>query len=308
MPGNAERVVVAVDGSASSIRALRQGARVASALDLRLRVVTVWRRPGLDDRTLPGFLGRHAEALAAEATRTQVDAVEIVFGDSPPPDLERRVLEGVTVPTLLAESRGAEMLVVGSRGRGGFAGLLLGSVGAACAAHAGCAVLVCRATGGLREQAGPDDGHEDAPQQEIVVGVNGTRASTGALRQGARFAASMHLPLLAVCATGGADTPGLDAAAVLATAAKQVFGATASQWFRSSVWEGAPAAVLGRASEHARMLVIGYSGRTAPTSASSVSSSIALAAACPVVIFHASPASDAGSFDARSLDGLHGSG
>ena len=65
-----------------------------------------------------------------------------MFGEQQPPELEITVREGAAAKFLLEVSSGARMLVVGSRGRVGFAGLLLGSVGTACAEHATCPVLV----------------------------------------------------------------------------------------------------------------------------------------------------------------------
>jgi nucleotide-binding universal stress UspA family protein len=71
-------------------------------------------------------------------------AIEIAFGGNPP-ELTRTVLTGAPARTLIHASKNASMLVLGSRGHGGFVGLLLGSVSAACAEHADCAVLVVRA-------------------------------------------------------------------------------------------------------------------------------------------------------------------
>jgi nucleotide-binding universal stress UspA family protein len=69
-----------------------------------------------------------------------------VFGGRRPPGLRTDVREGNAARVLLEASEGARMLVVGSRGHGGFAGLLLGSVSAACAEHASCPVLVLHGT------------------------------------------------------------------------------------------------------------------------------------------------------------------
>jgi len=57
-------------------------------------------------------------------------------------EIERRVVEGRPAAVLVNESQGADLLVVGSRGHGGFAGLLLGSVSQQCAHHAACPVVI----------------------------------------------------------------------------------------------------------------------------------------------------------------------
>jgi len=57
-------------------------------------------------------------------------------------EIERRVVEGRPAAVLVDESQGADLLVVGSRGHGGFAGLLLGSVSQQCAHHAACPVVI----------------------------------------------------------------------------------------------------------------------------------------------------------------------
>lgn len=273
------RVVVGLDGSPSSLRALRHGARLAQGLGMQLEVVTV--RPPEVDRI--------------EAIASQDLAVEAAFAGSPPEDLTRKVLEGEPVAALLGESEGADYLVLGSRGHGRVAALMLGSVTMACSIRARCAVVVCHSDVGSVRMSG-------TAEQEVVVGVDGTEASLGALRQGARFAVSLHLPLLAVCARGDGSAPALDAGAVLASASRVVFGDAPPPWFRSAARAGTPEAVLGRASEGARMLVIGYSGGDGPTeSRTSVSSRIASQARCPVVLFHATQAMDPDSlrFDRR---------
>ena len=64
--------------------------------------------------------------------------------------IERRVVEGAPATVLVDESRQADLLVVGSRGHGGFAGLLLGSVSQQCAHHAACPVVIVHATAKAR--------------------------------------------------------------------------------------------------------------------------------------------------------------
>jgi nucleotide-binding universal stress UspA family protein len=138
----APRIVVGVDGSQSSIGALRRGARIAAALELPLEAVVAWHYPNL----YGGYMGATFVPdpnMIADGARAMLDeTVTAVFGDSPPAAFRTVVREGATAETLIAASEGAEMLIVGSRGHGGFAGLLLGSVSEACAEHATCPVLV----------------------------------------------------------------------------------------------------------------------------------------------------------------------
>lgn len=135
-----DRVVVGVDGSESSIAALRYAARIAAAFDAPLEVVTTWSYPPLAD---PFILTNWSPQ--EDATENQASAIERAFGTSPPQALTRTVLAGPAARSLVEASDGCAMLVVGSRGRGGFAGLMLGSVSAACAQHAHCPVVIVHA-------------------------------------------------------------------------------------------------------------------------------------------------------------------
>jgi nucleotide-binding universal stress UspA family protein len=136
--GNKPRIVVGVDGSEHSKEALRWAARVAAAEGARLDVVAVWSFAGLIAwQAIPVD---YTPQLDIEKSLTET--VDEVFGPNRPDGLRTRVLEGPAASTLLLASEGALMLVVGSRGRGGFVGLLLGSVSARVAEHASCPVLV----------------------------------------------------------------------------------------------------------------------------------------------------------------------
>ena len=131
------RIVVGVDGSASSLSALRRGARIAERLGCTLVGVTVWEYPA----SWPGYVmsGWSPEADAhAVAEQASVD----VFGRATPSWYSTTVRSGSPARQLIAESEDAEMLIVGSRGLGGFTGLLLGSVSRSCVEHADCPVLV----------------------------------------------------------------------------------------------------------------------------------------------------------------------
>lgn len=134
-------IIVGVDGSDSSIAALRWGARIASALSLDLQVVAVWQYPVM---ALDTFYFYPSEVLSPQEENEKIltDAIATVFDGNPPLSLTTVVRSGPVARTLIEQSEGAEMLVVGSRGHGGFVGLLLGSVSATVAEHAHCPVLV----------------------------------------------------------------------------------------------------------------------------------------------------------------------
>ena len=136
-PPGAGTIVVGVDGSDPSIEALRYAAKMAAVLSASVTAVTCWRYPPAYDNFVP--LEWSPESDAEQVLR---DAVATAFGDAPPAGLRTLVLQGQPASVLIDESADAAMLVVGSRGLGGFAGLLLGSVSAA--AHARCPVLVLR--------------------------------------------------------------------------------------------------------------------------------------------------------------------
>jgi nucleotide-binding universal stress UspA family protein len=82
------------------------------------------------------------EFPAADVERSLAETVDEVLGVDRPADLRVKALSGPTVETLATASEGALMLIVGSRGYGGFSGLLLGSVSAKVTEHARCPVLV----------------------------------------------------------------------------------------------------------------------------------------------------------------------
>jgi nucleotide-binding universal stress UspA family protein len=138
-PGaGAGRVVVGVDGSKPSQRALRWGAYLAATFGAGLDAVSAWEFPSTYGwGQIPSDWDPDQDmSKALDAT------IKEVFGDQPPAGLRRLVNEGGAAKVLLDASRGAIMLVVGSRGHGGFAGLLLGSVSSNVAEHASCPVLV----------------------------------------------------------------------------------------------------------------------------------------------------------------------
>jgi nucleotide-binding universal stress UspA family protein len=134
------RIVVGVDGSPASLDALQWAVRQASLTGASVEAVTAWHYP-----TSAGGYAIVAEPdWAANAHLIQELAVKEALGDEAT-SLVRRVSQGHPVRVLLDAAAGAELLVVGSRGHGGFTGMLLGSVSEHVVAHSPCAVVVVKA-------------------------------------------------------------------------------------------------------------------------------------------------------------------
>jgi nucleotide-binding universal stress UspA family protein len=144
-------VVVGVDGSEASLAALRFALDEARARGAALVALHAWQlplteAPGPFLLELPELAGptvaEVADRLEEAAAHVLDRALEEVAGPSPGVPIERRVVERAPAPALLAAAADADLLVVGTRGHGGFAGLRLGSVAAHCASHSPCPVVV----------------------------------------------------------------------------------------------------------------------------------------------------------------------
>ncbi|MDT3725808.1 universal stress protein [Streptomyces sp. DSM 41972] len=140
-----DRIVVGVDGSPSSLEALRRAARQAALTGGTVLALTSWDYPQYHGALgwLPPSSGDE-EALEARAREDLTRCVEETLGAHPSVDVLEEVRYGTPASVLLRAAREASLLVVGSRGLGGFAGLLLGSVAQHCAQHAACPVVVVR--------------------------------------------------------------------------------------------------------------------------------------------------------------------
>lgn len=135
----APRIVVGVDGSEASLDAFRHAVQLAKALEHSLVAVTAWDYPtSMYDVYYP----EPGWSPENDAVRILTDATQKVFGDLVPNWFSTSAHRGTPARALLKESETAEMLVVGSRGHGGFVGLMVGSVSTACVGHAHCPVLV----------------------------------------------------------------------------------------------------------------------------------------------------------------------
>ncbi|GAA1220726.1 universal stress protein [Kitasatospora nipponensis] len=137
------RIVVGVDGSPSSKDALRWAVDQAQRTGAVVDAVACWTFPTVYGLGMTGLDTELPDATGKMIAQTVAEVV----GDAPPVEVRESVVLGNTAEVLLARAEGAELLVVGSRGHGGFSGALLGSVGQHCVQHAHCPVVVVRHAG-----------------------------------------------------------------------------------------------------------------------------------------------------------------
>ena len=264
-------VLVGVDGSEESMRAVEWAARQAERHCSPLRIVSAPAvlprvRTQVDPLTVANALrGMSAQALAAALTRTEEVA--------PGLRVDTGLLSGPPAMELVTAAGGASMLVVGARGIGGFTAMILGSVSRYVAVHAACPVIVVRQ-------------ETSAVHREIAVGIRETEDSTAALAFAFEEAALRDADLVAVHAlpafppalhvpgVGGGILRAAPRGEDLAEAASQLAGMLAG-WgdkypavrVRHDVVRGHPARVLASYSARADLVVLGRHGGPAPGSA-----------------------------------------
>ncbi|MFD7448335.1 universal stress protein [Kitasatospora sp. NPDC059827] len=136
------RVVVGVDGSPPSHAALRWAVRHAGLSGAVVDAVGAWEPPSHFGWSAPVVDTAFDQGLAERKFAEELDAV---LGADCPVPVRRTMVMGDPSDVLLDASQGAELLVVGSHGRGGFTRALLGSVSTRCAQHATCPVVIVRA-------------------------------------------------------------------------------------------------------------------------------------------------------------------
>lgn len=147
-----DQIVVGVDGSDHSRHALRYAIEEARRHHAKLTIVHVYSTPtpiAMYGPTVPTGPAREDLQQAGR------DLIDRVMGIHPSDvDIEYVVTDGPAAATLVRLAEGADLLVVGSRGRGGFRGLLLGSTSHQVISHAPCPVLVVPARAGTTPDAG----------------------------------------------------------------------------------------------------------------------------------------------------------
>ena len=138
-------IVVGVDHSEGAKAALRFALEEATLRQATLRVVHAWQYAYIGATGFEGSypaLGGDIKELRDLAEKSLDTTLQEAIPETGAIEIERRVVEDRPAAALVDESRGADMIVVGSRGHGGFGGLLLGSVSQQVAHHAACPVVI----------------------------------------------------------------------------------------------------------------------------------------------------------------------
>ena len=283
-------VVVGIDGSPASLTAAQHAAEVAVMRSAPLLLVHGYLHPFRYGVPFDPYAVR-LPPPSEEATRMLDEVAGGLRDRWPGLTVAVRQAPGGPAAALIDKSHSAQLVVVGSRGHGGFAGLLLGSVSAQVAAHARCPVLVVRPADRPTASAGP-----------VVVGIDGSAGSAPALEFAVDDAARRGLPLAvthvwSVDASTPVQKSYADTEASARTAAEALLAeavAAARQHHHELAVEERlvhaldPKQVLIEASADASVVVVGSRGRGGFTGLLLGSASQALVhhAHCPVVIAH----------------------
>lgn len=289
-------IVVGVDGSASSDRAVRWAAREASMRNVRLTLVHVIVTPAwgpapwlLSDVPLP-VPADEDPALEESGERLIADAVEIVedtIQDGARPEIHSELFFSVPVATLVNLSKEAQMVVVGSRGRHALPRILLGSVSTGLVHHAHCPVAV------IPDGAPSTVEYSSLP---VVVGIDGSRASELATAIAFDEASRRGVDLVAGHAWSDADVSAIPSMEWTARQAipQETLAERLAGWRERYpdvhvhpriVWDK-PARHLLDESESAQLVVVGSRGRGgfAGMLLGSVSTAVVHGARVPVIV------------------------
>jgi len=274
-------VVVGVDGSVSAYRAVEWAAGEAHRRGVGLRLVRAFSWTTADHPT--GWVARYRDEMLDVSRRQVARALRVAADTRPDVEAEFAVEIGAPIEVLSSEARRAQLLVLGDRGLGEVAGLVLGSVAVSLAARGACPVVVVRG-----ERAGADG--------PVVVGVDGSPVSEAALAFAFDAAAARGVDLVAVHAWSPtaideelASLVEWDASAESAVLAERLAGWGQKypqvEVRRTVVRDGAVRALV-TASAGAQLVVVGSRGRgnAAGLLLGSVSHGVLHGAHCPVAV------------------------
>lgn len=143
-------IVVGVDHSEQAKKALHFALEEAKLRNSKLRVVHAWQYGTISTDGVGGFYppvaGADVNEVREAAERSLEETLRQSLGNTDSVEIERGLVKGRPAQVLVDESRAADLLVVGSRGHGGFTELLLGSVSQQVSHHAACPVVIVRPT------------------------------------------------------------------------------------------------------------------------------------------------------------------
>jgi nucleotide-binding universal stress UspA family protein len=253
------RIVVGVDGSPEAAAALAWALDMAEPRHATVDTVHAFWCPSDSELLISGLTEQQHKA--SDVLRS---AVEPAAAAHPGLCIQQQVIEGSPAPVLIDACVGADLLVVGSRGRGGFAGLLLGSVSQQCVHYAPCPIAVVRPAPSRTSAGG-------APYT-VVVGVDGSPGSRSALRWAVAEAGAHHGRVRAIWAwtphasrelegLGAVDDEKLQAALQERLGAAVAGVDTGDFPFDTELVEGDPRRILVDAAHDADLLVVGSHGR-----------------------------------------------
>ncbi|HEY3560592.1 MAG TPA: universal stress protein [Kribbella sp.] len=257
------RIVVGIDGRADCENAIRWGAAEAAARGAALHLVHafVWA-----EFRVPLGPSDLAPGLRAQADRIVADAVDLARKFEPTVSVTGGRTDGFPSAVLLAESRSAELIVIGSRVTGPLLGLVVSSAGVELSAHARCPVVVVR----------PAD--DSLAGSRVVIGYDGSPASDAAVEFGLGYARRHDLSARIVTVLDDED----DDHDVLAAVRRHEHTSEAEL----VEVEGHPAELLLEWASDAELLVVGSRGRGgfAGLLLGSVSQTMLHQAPCPVAV------------------------
>jgi len=284
-----KRIVVGVDGSAEALEAVRWAAAHAKKTRSLLSVVCAYSMASYSAAALDGgFALIDDKSLKEGANEVVTQAVECIRDMVE--DVEGIVQLGDPNVVLTELSESADLLVISSRGGGGFADRLLGSVSSTVPGHARCAVAM------VPEH---DSGKKFLPIERIVVGVDGSDVASSALRTAVNIAEGWNAELTVVtavpiAATGGASWMPLavdrrslvaDIRNGLDIAIEQALDGRKMHVARHAL-DGSPAALLTEFSTAVDLVVVGTRGRGgfAGMLLGSTSNTVLHHSTCPVMV------------------------
>ncbi|MEU4291649.1 universal stress protein [Kribbella sp. NPDC026596] len=282
-------VLVGVDGSVSAQGALAWAAEEASSMRCPLRIVHAFSWPMTGNPLDMTFMEAMTSGLQSAAEWILTEAEAHARRVAPDIKVITTLVVGSAAPTLLNEAQDADLVVVGSRGVGGFHDLLVGSVSATVAAHAPCPVVVVHPH---RDGAA----FTSSPTGRIVVGVDGSEVSAAAIRFAFQQAARRDVGITAVhAAMTTRQHPSLRVPADIVDQIDRLLLAEAMESkrvlfpgidVRTKLVHGHPAQALIDSSAGAELLVVGSHGRGgfAGMLLGSVSQAVLQHAGCPVAV------------------------